>query len=93
MKSTLTFFRFVLIIIISGNLSKAYAALDFGNVAQNMLEPVNVLTSFVLTACYVIGASFLFTSVIKYFEHRRNPLAAPISTGVLFLTSREDKAE
>lgn len=59
-------------------------SLGLGRVANNMMEPVSIVTEFVLTACYIIGASFLFTAMIKYFEHRRNPLASPLGT-VAFL--------
>ena len=59
-------------------------ALGIGQVALNMLEPVGLLADFVHTACFVIGGSFLFASLIKYFEHRRSPLMVTIST-VVFL--------
>ena len=55
-----------------------------GLVAENMLAPVGVAADFVHTACFVIGGSFLFTSLIKYMEHRRSPTMVPIST-VVFL--------
>lgn len=55
-----------------------------GNVANNILEPVSVLSDFVKAACFIIGGSFLFASIIKYIEHRRSPLMVPIST-VIFL--------
>lgn len=59
-------------------------AQGLGGVAQNIMEPVTLMSSFVHTACFVIGGSFLFASVIKYVEHRRSPLMVPIST-VVFL--------
>lgn len=55
-----------------------------GAVAVNLMEPVNILSDFVQSACFIIGGSFLFASVIKYFEHKRSPLMVPIST-VVFL--------
>lgn len=58
--------------------------LGFGKVMTNMLSPVSVLSDFINTACFAIGGSFLFASVIKYIEHRRSPLMVPIST-VIFL--------
>ena len=56
----------------------------FGYVAQNMLSPVGLMNDFVSSACFLVGGSFLFASIIKYIEHRRSPLMVPIST-VVFL--------
>jgi hypothetical protein len=62
----------------------AARVVGFGAVAQNVMEPVTLLSQFVSAACYLIGGSFLFASIIKYIEHRRSPLMVPIST-VVFL--------
>lgn len=56
-----------------------------GGLAANLLEPVSVLTDFVTNVSIIIGASFLFASLIKYMEHRVNPLGVPISTVVFLL--------
>lgn len=58
--------------------------LSLGQVATNLMEPVNVVTSFVHTTCIIIGGAFVFAGIIKYFEHRRSPTMVPIST-VFFL--------
>lgn len=55
-----------------------------GAVAGNLMEPVEIVSAFVSTASIILGGSFLFASVIKYSQHRINPLAVPIST-VVFL--------
>lgn len=55
-----------------------------GAVAQNIMEPVSLMSDFVHTACFIIGGSFLFASVIKYVEHRRSPTMVPLGT-VVFL--------
>ncbi len=55
-----------------------------GQVAQNLLEPVGFMSDMVQTGCFVIGLSFIFAAIIKYFEHKRSPLMVPIST-VVFL--------
>lgn len=57
---------------------------NIGTVAQNIMEPVSLMADFIDTACFVLGASFLFASLIKFIEHRRNPLMVTIST-VVFL--------
>lgn len=57
----------------------------FGAVAINILGPVTVFSDFINTACIIMGVSFLFASVVKFFEHRRSPLMTPISTVVFLL--------
>lgn len=56
-----------------------------GLVATNMMEPVTLMSDFVNSACFIIGGSFLFATIIKYIEHRRSPLMVPISTVVFLL--------
>lgn len=60
-------------------------AMSLGRVAENLMEPVGLLADFVQTGCFIIGASFIFASLIKYFEHRRSPLMVHISTVVFLL--------
>lgn len=62
----------------------AQPASGIGQVANNMMEPVALIADFIDTACFVIGGSFLFASLIKYIEHRRSPLMVPLST-VIYL--------
>ena len=60
------------------------STLGIGDVAENMLESVNLCAEFIHSACIIIGASFVFTSLIKYVEHKRSPLMVTLST-VIFL--------
>lgn len=69
---------------VGGSPVVAEPPVGIGQVADNMLEPVSVLSDFISTACLVLGLAFLFTTLIKYIEHRRSPLMVPIST-VIFL--------
>ena len=62
----------------------AWAATSLGSIADNLMNPVGVMSSFVSSGCILIGGAFLFASIIKYVEHRRSPLMVPIST-VIFL--------
>lgn len=77
-----------LLVILNGfvftNMAIAESTVGLGQVAKNLLEPVDVISAFVNTACFAIGGAFLFTSLIKYFEHKRSPMMVPIST-VVFL--------
>ena len=56
-----------------------------GELANDILEPVGLFSKFVNAGCFILGSSFLFASVVKYFEHRRSPLMVPISTVVFLL--------
>ena len=56
-----------------------------GSVANNLLGPVSFLSDFLYTTCFIIGGSFIFASIVKYFDHKRNPLAVPMSTVVFLL--------
>ena len=67
------------------NSDSASTAMSLGKVAENLMEPVGLLADFVQTGCFIIGASFVFASLIKYFEYRRSPLMVPISTVVFLL--------
>lgn len=58
-----------------------------GGVAQNMMDPVTLFSDFVYTGCLVIGGSFIFASIVKYTEHRRNPLHVTMSTVVFLFVS------
>lgn len=62
-------------------------AAGIGKVASNLMEPVGLMSDFIYTACIIIGASFIFASVIKYIEHRRSPLMVPISTPIFLLVA------
>lgn len=57
-------------------------ATGLGSVASNLMEPVSILSDFVVNGSLVVGIMFIFGSVIKYGQHRRNPLAVPISNVV-----------
>jgi hypothetical protein len=77
--------RMTLLIIMTLVSTLAYAnRIGLGGVAENIMDPVSVISDFVHSACIVIGGSFVFASIIKYVEHRRSPLMTPIST-VVFL--------
>jgi len=76
--------HFVCILLLPGSVFAAKKIGGIGYVAQNIMDPVNLISDFVNSACFLIGGSFLLASLIKYREHRRNPLMVPLST-VFFL--------
>ena len=63
----------------------AYAVVGIGGVADALLDPVFVVSDFINAACYIIGVSFIFASIVKYMEHKKSPLMVPISLVVFLL--------
>lgn len=51
-----------------------------GDIANNIMEPVVVVSGFLASASLILGIACLFSSLIRYMQHRVNPLAHPIST-------------
>jgi hypothetical protein len=57
----------------------------FGKVADNMMDPVILMTNFVGIVALTLGFGFYFGALIKYMQHRVNPLAVPISTVIILI--------
>ncbi|MES2219022.1 MAG: hypothetical protein V4501_11500 [Pseudomonadota bacterium] len=55
-----------------------------GGVANNLMDPVNMFANFIGSGSIVVGIAFLLAAFVKYNQHKRNEMAAPIST-VIFL--------
>lgn len=64
--------------------SRAFAGASIADVSASAMEPLGIFSDFIYVACFIIGSSFVFASIVKYFEHRRSPLMVPLST-VIFL--------
>ena len=77
----------LLILFLPATIFAADQPYGLGAVADNLMEPVGLMADFVHSACFLLGFSFLFASVVKYFEHRRSPLMVPISTVIFLLIS------
>jgi hypothetical protein len=60
------------------------APTGIGGVANNLMDPVNMFANFVGSGSIVVGIAFLMGAFVKYNQHKRNEMAAPIST-VIFL--------
>lgn len=77
------FFFLVSDVALAENVSGITANEGIGGVAENLMLSVNVLGDFFSSAAMVIGICFLFASLVKYKQHRDNPLFVPISTVVV----------
>jgi intracellular multiplication protein IcmD len=61
------------------------APTGLGGVATNLLDPVNMFANFIGSGSIVVGIAFLLASFVKYNQHKRNEMAAPMSTVVFLL--------
>ena len=78
-------FACLLFSILSQSASAVDTAGGFGGVADNLMVPVEVLSSIMSGASIVIGLTCLFGALIRYMQYRVNPLANPISTVITLL--------
>lgn len=73
------------LLLLASQIALAANNLSFGQVAVNMTEPIEAVSGFVSIGCLMVGVACLFATVVKYFEHRRNPLYVPLSTVIWLL--------
>jgi uncharacterized membrane protein len=55
------------------------AVSGIGAVAENLLIPVTVASSFLSGIAVILGVSCVFSAFLRYMQHRINPLAQPMS--------------
>jgi hypothetical protein len=65
--------------------ASAPQVVGFGQVANNILEPVTIASSFISGISIIIGMTSLLSAFLRYMQHRVNPLAQPISTVILLV--------
>src|SRR5437899_12570505 len=58
----------------------------FGVVADNLMEPVQILSGFLSSMAIIIGMTCLFGAFVSYMQHRVNPLIHPIGIVITLLT-------
>ncbi len=61
------------------------AAGGLGGIANNLMEPVAVVASFMVSVALIAGFTCLLAGFLRYMQHRANPLAHPISTVIILL--------
>ena len=72
----------LLMLLLISQLAFAITDESAGQMAESLMEPVTVVANFINSACIIIGGTFIFSGIIKYLQHRVNPLAVPIGTVV-----------
>jgi Ca2+/H+ antiporter len=63
------------------------APTGLGGVANNLMDPVNMFANFIGSGSIVVGIAFLLGAFVKYNQHKRNEMAAPMSTVVFLLVT------
>ena len=61
--------------------------LDLGHLAFNIMGPLSLLLNLIYLACFIVGGSLVFASIIKFLEHRQNPLTVSISLVITLFIS------
>lgn len=56
-----------------------------GAVAENLMEPVTIVSNFMGSASLILGVMCLFAAFIRYRQFRVNPLATPISVVIMLI--------
>lgn len=56
-----------------------------GGFAKGLIEPVEILSNFISTGCFIIGIMLLMSALLRYLQYRVNPLASPIGTVFILL--------
>ena len=70
----------LMLLLMSALASASYGGVSFGSIADNITEPIEIVSGFVSVGCLIVGIACFFAALVKYFEHRKSPLAVPIST-------------
>lgn len=72
--------RILALILMSLVSHLAFAMVSLGTIADNITEPIEIVSGFVSIGCLIVGVACMFAALVKYFEHCKSPLAVPIST-------------
>jgi RsiW-degrading membrane proteinase PrsW (M82 family) len=54
-----------------------------GDVANSLMDPVTIVANFIGTISMILGFCFLFATIVKYGEYRRNSYQTPVSTVII----------
>lgn len=57
----------------------------YGAVANNLMVPVTIVSNALSSIAIIVGITSLFAALLKYLQHRENPLAHPISVVITLL--------
>lgn len=79
------FLTLLLIILIFCSKFTISAAAGIGDIAENMMEPVSVLSNFIGSASLIVGICALFAAFLRYMQHRVNPLSAPLGSVIMLI--------
>lgn len=67
-------FQVILFIIFYSLADIIFAKASLGEVAGNISSVMSGLANIFYQVCFILGGCFIFAGIIKYVEHRTNPL-------------------
>lgn len=59
------------------------AGSTFGDVAENLMQPTELITKIVMVVCYVVGIALILSAFAQYKIHRQNPKLVPLTTPIV----------
>ncbi len=75
---------FILLIALSSFNGSAAENPAIGDVAQSFYEPVTLIIQLVRGVSFICGSGLILGGVLKFIDHRRNPVASRLSA-VIFM--------
>ena len=58
---------------------------DLGGIAKNLNAPLKGVTSIMLSICLVAGVGLVVGGLIRYLQHRKNPVEATLGSCIALL--------
>ncbi len=58
---------------------------SIGQFANEMIEPVTILSGFISSGSFIVGVMLLISALMRYMQYRVNPLASPLGTVFILL--------
>lgn len=77
-------FRLLVILLVTF-ISCNVMASSFGEVAQNLYEPVSFVIRLLRAVSVLAGSGLMLGSIFKYIEYRRNPVQVRLSMVIFML--------
>lgn len=81
MKRILVLFSRSLFLLLLPGLVWATASVE--EIAENLMNPTEILTKLVIVASYAVGVGLIIFSIAQYRQHRKSPKLVPLTTPIL----------
>lgn len=74
----------LIVLLLTEISSLAAKSAGFGEIAQNIHEPLNHLAQLIRLICLVAGSGLIIGAIVRFRQYRKNPVQTPLS-GVIAL--------